>query len=450
VTFCNEFSSCFRTRTHDSTGRAIEYLKGLMQESKKKNMERMVDVVPESDYQAVQQFLSDSPWDERAVLDKVALEVDKLLGGQEDTVLAIDETSFTKKGTKSVGVARQWNGRLGKQDNCQVGVFAALSLGKLATLIDGDLYLPEEWVKDKRRCEKAGVPEALRVKRSKVEIALEMVRRQRELGVRFSWVAADGGYGKDPKFLRGLDDDGETFVVDVHKSQHIYLEDPDPQVPEGKPGRGPKPSKRRAQLKSIRVDSWLEQQSDTDWEQVSLRDSTKGQLRVQMLHQRVWLWDGKEESARCWRLIVRRELDSPKEIKFTLSNAPEQTSYHRLAQMQAQRYWVERSFQDAKSHAGLDHYQARGWRAWRHHVALVLMAMLFMLVQRIEHADDCPLLSCSDIEHLLARFLPRRDTTPDEVLRHMEHRHRQRQDSIDQAYRKQRLRDERAASGQGN
>lgn len=447
MTFCNEFSSCFRTRTHDSTGRAIEYLKGLMQVSKKKNMERMAEVVPGSDYQALQQFLSDSPWDERAVLEKVALEVDNLLGGHEDTVLAIDETSFTKKGTRSVGVARQWSGRLGKTDNCQVGVFAALSLGKQATLIDGDLYLPEEWVKDKKRCERAGVPKAFRVKRSKAEIALEMVRRQRELGVRFSWVAADGGYGKDPRFLRGLDDDGETFVVDVHRSQRIYLEDPDPQVPEGKPGPGRKPSKRRAQSKSVRVDNWLEQQSDTDWEQMSLRDSTRGQLRVQILHQRVWLWDGKEERARCWRLIVRRELDSPEEIKLTLSNGPEQTSNLRLAQMQAQRYWVERSFQDAKSHAGLDHYQARGWRAWHHHVSLVMMAMLFMLVQRIEHAEHRPLLSCSDIELLLARFLPRRDTTPEEVLRQMEHRHRQRQASIDQAYRKQRLKGTHATSG---
>ena len=106
--------------------------------------------------------------------------------------------------------------------------------------------------------------------------------------------------------------------------------------------------------------------------------------------------------------------------------------------MQGQRYWIERSFQDGKSQAGLDHYQARGWKAWHHHMALVMMAMLFMLKERIEHEEDCPLLSCADIETLLAHFLPRRDTGVDEVIRQMEERHRKRRASIDFAYAKQR------------
>ncbi|MBF0418916.1 MAG: hypothetical protein HQL78_01985 [Magnetococcales bacterium] len=124
---------------------------------------------------------------------------------------------------------------------------------------------------------------------------------------------------------------------------------------------------------------------------------------------------------------------------IALSNAHKDISAERLAYMQGQRYWVERSFQDGKSHVGLDHYQARSWRSWHHHMALVMMAMLFMLEERLRHRQAYPLLSCSDIETLLARFLPRRDTDLDEVVRQLEERHRKRQISIDLAYIKQRV-----------
>ena len=121
------------------------------------------------------------------------------------------------------------------------------------------------------------------------------------------------------------------------------------------------------------------------------------------------------------------------------TSAPEHTPLLCLAQMQGQRYWVERSFQDGKSQAELDHYQARGWKAWHHHMALVMMAMLFMLKERIEHQQDYPLLSCADIETLLAHFLPRRDVGVEEVIRQMQVRHQKRQASIDSAYAKQQL-----------
>ncbi len=128
-----------------------------------------------------------------------------------------------------------------------------------------------------------------------------------------------------------------------------------------------------------------------------LRDGTKGAVTVEILHQRVWLWDGKEAKGHHWHLLVRWEIPALNEIKYSLSNASEEVSSLKLAQMQGQRYWVERSFQDGKSHAGLDHYQARGWKAWQHHMALVMMAMLFMLEERVEQQEDYPLLTCSDI-----------------------------------------------------
>lgn len=416
-------------------------------QARKKNMERMAEVVPESDEQALQHFLSNSAWDERGVLDQVAMQADALLGGRHDSALLIDESGITKKGNKSVGVARQWNGRLGKVDNCQVGVYAALSRGSLSTLIDTRLYLPASWVQDKGRCDVAGVPSAARRAKSKPELALEMVRHNRRLGVRFGWVGMDGLYGKDPALLRALEGEGETFLADVHKDQHVYLEDPRPVVPASVPGRGRKRTKAVAQSEKVRVDEWAKAQPDSAWTRVTLRDSTKGALQVEVLHQRVWLWDGTEAQARHWHLIVRREVKARDELKYSLSNAPEHTALPRLAQMQGQRYWVERSFQDGKSQAGLDHYQARGWKAWHHHMALVMMAMLFMLKERMNHQEDHPLLSCADIETLLAHFLPRRDVGVEEVIRQMQIRHEKRQASIDSAYAKQHFESEAQSIG---
>ena len=386
--------------------------------------------------QALQYMLTESHWDSQAVMDQVAQEANHLLGGDESCLL-LDESGFEKKGDHSVGVARQWNGRLGKVDNCQVGVFAALGRGARATLIDYRLYLPERWSEDVPRCKKMKIPESFCQFKTKSELALEMVRHQRQQGIQFAWVGADGGYGKEPAFLRGLDDMDEIFVVDVHKDQLIYLEDPQPVIPQKSNKRGRKTSRYQAQTQPVRVDNWKEAQPEEAWQRYKLRDSTKGELIVEILHQRVWLWDKNETHTHHWHLIIRRELNSHETCKYTLSNAPAETGTQQLAQMQGQRYWIERAFEDGKSESGMADYQARKWQSWHHHMALVSMAMLFMVEERERHQEEIPLLSCNDIETLLRAFLPRRDIDPNEVVRQMEKRHRRRQASIDNAFNKQ-------------
>ena len=269
----------------------------------------MAEVVPESDEQSYQHFLSNSPWNERPVLDQVAREADRLLGGSAQSALILDGTAFGTKGKKSVGVARQYSGRQGKVDNCQVGVFAVLSHGDRGVLVDQRLYLPAEWTSDPARCDAAGVPKAHQVLKTKPRLALEMIRHQRRQGVRFAWVGADGEFGNDPAFLRALDDDGETFVIDVHRDQRVYLEDPRPQVPPRQGKRGKAPTRLKARTEPIEVQQWKQEQPESAWKTVELRDSTKGKLRVQVLHRRVWLWDGEEAPARQWHLLVRREID---------------------------------------------------------------------------------------------------------------------------------------------
>ena len=408
-------------------------------QASRKNMERMEEVVPDCSYQSLQHFISDSEWETRAVLDQVAREADRHLGGSENSGLLIDETSFQKKGESSVGVDRQWSGRLGKVDNCQVAVFASLTQGAYSALIDTRLYLPLKWIEDPKRCRAAGVPSEEGFK-SKSELAFEMVLQARQNGVRFAWVGVDGGYGKEPAFLRCLEDHGEVFVADVHKDQQLYPEDPVPRVPE-KGRRGKKPTNLQAQSASQRVDLWAAAQPPELWQQVAVRPGTKGEVRVEALHGRAWLWDGKEEKARFWHVVAVREVNSPTTIKYVLSNAPAETSLERLVQMQRQRFWIERSFEDAKSESGLADYQVRGWLAWHHHMALVMMAMLFMLEEKLLHKQSHPLLSCSDIEVLLAHFLPKRDVTVEEVVRQMQARHQARQSAIDSANHRQSLAD---------
>jgi SRSO17 transposase len=432
--FGKRFEAHFRRWTRSVAAQAQKYLQGLMQ-ARRKNMERMEEVVPDCDYQSLQHFVSDSEWDARAVLDQVAVEADRHLGGATDSCLLLDESSFQKKGEKSVGVARQWSGRLGKVDNCQVAVFAALARGSSSTLIDTRLYLPKEWTQDLARCKTAGIPKSEVVFKSKAEWAFEMVMQARQNGVRFSWVGVDGGYGKDPAFLRRLADHGEVFVAEVHKDQRIYLEDPAPCVP-ARP-RGKKPPQLEAQSAGQRVDDWVQAQSPELWQKVVVRPGTQGELRVEALQGGVWLWDGNEGTARFWHVVATREIDSPETIKYALSNASAETPLEQLVRMQRQRFWIERSFEDGKSECGLADYQVRGWRAWHHHMALVMMAMLFMLEEKLLHGQSHPLLSCADIEVLLAHFLPRRDVTVEEVVRQMEARHEARRKAIESAHRRQ-------------
>ena len=214
INFCERFAAPFRSPTHTREVPMRQYLSGLVQANKgDRNMERMAEVVPDSDDQALQHFVSHAEWDEREVLDRVALEANKHLGGQPDSCLIIDESGHPKKGKHSVGVSRQWCGNLGKVDNCQVGVYAALACREQVTLIDERLFLPQAWTDKEARCLAAGIPKEEMVFRPNSEQALEMVEHARALRVGFAWVGCDGFYGADPAFLRALDGREEIFTA---------------------------------------------------------------------------------------------------------------------------------------------------------------------------------------------------------------------------------------------
>ena len=185
-------------------------------------------------------------------MDQAAKDANALLGGS-DRALLLDESGVGKKGKHSVGVARQWCGCLGKVDNCQVGVFAALAKGSDCCLIDGQLFLPEEWIEDPERCEKARVPREKQKSRTKIDIALDIVNHARENGIDYGWIGADSLYGRDKSFQQTLHDPGEIFVLDVPQDFTVYLQDPKPSIPEAsKTGRTPTRYKTQEQCIEVR------------------------------------------------------------------------------------------------------------------------------------------------------------------------------------------------------
>ena len=174
----------FKTSNSNQSLKAELYVCGLFQ-SKRSNMEQMSEIVKDANYHQIQHFISESPWNARMVMDSVAEDTNKLFNDFEEVYFLIDESAHTKKGTKSVGVSRQYSGQLGKVDNCQVAVYGALSAGKYCSLVDARLYLPQEWTSDKSCCKSGGIPTTEIKYKTKLELALEMITYQKQGGTRF-------------------------------------------------------------------------------------------------------------------------------------------------------------------------------------------------------------------------------------------------------------------------
>ena len=440
MTFCDDYRQYFTAARHNLCAKARCYVAGLLMQAPRKNLERMEEYVAESEYQAQQQFLSDSPWDHAALTVRVGRDVDAVVGGPASALL-VDESAFAKKGRASVGVARQWNGRQGKVDNCQVGVFAGLTDGVRCGLVDFRLYLPESWTDDPPRCAAAKMPAEECRYRSKPELALEMVEAAVAHGLRFGWVDVDSGYGSNPAFVRGLEARGLEFVADVHRDQRLYPTDPQPYLPRRTRPQGRKFSRLRSRVTGVEIGAFFADLPARSWHWVTVRDSTQGPLRVQAVRRQVWLWDGAEPVAHRWWAVCIR-LPATGETKWFLCHTTQTITLTQLVRRHALRFWIERTFQDAKTSVGMADYQVRGWVAWHHHMALVLLALLFLLRERKLHCKTLELLSCQDIVELLNHYLPRADATEAAVLRNLERRHRKRRLAIDAARR-------RASTGHG-
>lgn len=396
--FISGFGSRFQNVNRLTLDSIASYIHGLLSQAQRKNIERIAEQKPSSSYQNIQYAVSEAQWDHRAVIDGIARYANNIFAGDKDTALIIDEFGVTKKGVKSVGVHRQWNGRLGKVDNCQVAVLGALSARASSCPIDIRLYLPESWTDDPDRCVNAGVPEDECVFKTKLDLAQEIIDHAVAQGFDFKWVGFDAFYGRSRQLLEKIDHQGLTFVGDVPKDTLITLS-----------------GRQEAET----VKALAERRT---FKRVTLRPQAKGILEVEAMSATVEVVISEEVTKR-WRVIITKDLGTG-DIKYSLTNS--QAPLQRLAYMQRQRYWVERTIQDAKTSCGMAQYQVRGWKPWHHHMALVMLAMLFLLEERVTHQETLPLLSCQDIVAILDQGLIQTQQTLESEKEAVRVRHRQR------------------------
>jgi SRSO17 transposase len=313
--------------------------------------------------------------------------------GDHDAALNVDETGFPKKGTKSVGVKRQYAGCLGRTDNCQIGVCVNYQTSRGHTLIDRRLFLPEEWASDGPRRQEAGVPESV-VFRTKPELAVEMVQQAVQRGVPFRWVTGDSVYGDSPPFVQGVRGLGKWYVVDSSADARVWRSEP-AVIPAGTKGpRGRASTQPRVATKPERVDEVVACLPARAWQRLVVAEGSQGPRIYE--YACLWVWfseaglpSGPE------RLLVRRSLGQQAEVKYHRSNAPAEVPLEKLACVRGGHWSVEQSFQAAKGECGLDEYETRGWVGWHHHTALSLLALWFLVLQRRRlgekrTADDRP------------------------------------------------------------
>ena len=409
--FCQDYSPFFISQGRNRTEHARQYLSGLLGDIRRKNIERIGEKVADVSYQSVHNFVSESRWDYRALTTQIAKDANTLLGGNAESMLLIDETSFLKKGTHSVGVARQYCGCSGKIENGQVSVLGALGCQRDATLIDYRLYLPGSWTKEPQRLGRAKVPEDQRVFKTKPELAWQIIERAQSNGLEFSWVGMDSLYGSNSKLLERLEAAGLCYVADLRSNQKFYFKD----------------SQGRLQHKSVNK-VWLER-GGAESEYVCYRNGTKGPLNAQVL---VLPTYRKDASTTGRSLII--SCDGLGAIKYSLSNGKVTAQQH--CYRQHQRYWIERAIQEAKNEVGMAHYQVRGWPGWHQHMAMVALGMLFALQQKLAYRESAPLLSTHDIVELLSFYLPSRQISEEEVFRQLKERHLSRLRSIAHYYKR--------------
>ena len=310
--------------------------------------------------------------------------------GHPEAVWVLDTGSdFPKQGRKSVGVARQYCGRLGKVASCQAGMFLAYVSPLGRALVDKRLYLPESWTSDKDRCEAAGVPEERQGYRSKTELALEMLGRVLERGhLRAGWVAGDDAFGMSPSFREGLAAQGMWYVLDVPGTTTVWPLEPAWTSADYQGfGRPRKPKLVDGQRRTMEQRS--EELPGDAWREITMAEGSQGPRSYMFSAQRVRVTRRRKPGEMVWA-AYRRNLDGS-EPRYYLSNAPEDTPLETLAYVGGSRWRIETEFETEKSDVGLDEYETRTWAGWHHHVALCLLGGAFLLsLQQAWGGKDAP------------------------------------------------------------
>jgi len=376
------FDDCFDRK--DTRAHLPVYISGQLSNLERKSVEPMAleAGVP---VRTLQEFLSHLRWDEQRMRDRLQQIVrEEHLKGKVETIGLIDETSVVKKGDKTPGVQRQYLGCVGKQENGIVTVHLGISAREFHALLDGDLFLPESWSQDRRRCQAAGIPDEV-VYRPKTEIALELYDRVRANGVPFHWMTFDEWYGSKPPFLRGLDDRQQKFVGEIHKDFVGWIDPPrvtDRPYRRGGRGRSRKTPRIVAGSRKAQTVEQLAQSHpalrDQPGQMWRIKDGEKGPIVWKVKHTMLYVKDEEALPTKCYHLLV---CDHPLtgERKYFLSNAPSNTGLKKLLQVAFSRWPIERCFEDQKGEVGLTHWEGRTWLGLQRHLILTSVSYLFLV-----------------------------------------------------------------------
>jgi SRSO17 transposase len=341
---------------------------------------------------AWQRFLTVSPWEAQDVQQEIQAVfneefVPTASQSPTGTVGVIDGSGFVKRGTESVGVQRQWCGRLGKKENCQVGVFLLGATPAGTALLDHQLYLPETWAADAVRRKKTRVPPEVRFQ-TKPQIAAALVARS---SVHFDWITADEEFGRDGDFLDALEQSHQRYLLEVPADTTVWAEKPLRQTPDELVWQ--------VRLLATAIPA-------TAWHVVKLREGAKGPLAFEFARLRVWSVRHRRAGPPLW-LLVRRSLERTPEVKYYLSNAERDVSLETMALVTGVRWRVEEYFEDGKGHLGMAQYEARSWTSWHHHMSLVALAHLFVTQTRRDLKRQVPELTLDMALQLLQASLVR-------------------------------------------
>lgn len=377
------------------------YLTGLLLPGKRKSVEPMAAKIdprrPSARHQSMHHFVATAPWDEAEVL-RVARDYALAQMERHAPVLAwvVDDTTFPKKGRHSVGVARQYCGVLGKQDNCQAVVTVSLACAVMSVPAAYRLYLPKSWVNDRARRRAAGVPETVRF-RTKGEIALEQIDALIADDLPPAPVVADAGYGVSTKFRDELTARGLPYAVGVTAETTVWPPGVRPlsPPPRKRTGRPPKLLRRDADHRPVSLKALAEALSESDWHTVKWREGTRrgtmksrfARVRVRAAHRDTGRETLREEE---W-LLIQWPKNETEPTKYWLSTAADDAPLSEMIRLVKVRWRIERDYQEMKDELGLDHYEGRGWRGVHHHGVLVIAAYAFLAAERARLSPPEPL-----------------------------------------------------------
>lgn len=416
---------------------ALTYLRGLLQLEGRKNTEAIALVFNNQNVRPLQEFVAASPWDHRSVQQQIQVDfaqtlVPATLEWDIGTVGVIDESGFPKKGQHSVGVARQWCGRLGKKDNCQVGVYLVGVTPTGTALLEHQLYLPEEWILDQERRRQVGIPRSVTF-RTKPEIALDLHQRVQTLGtVSFDWLVFDELYGRNEKFLEQLERRQQLYVGEVPVTTTVWTQDPATQIPPYS-GRGPYPTQPvRDGVRSVK--EVAESLPAEAWQVLCLREGSGDPVIFEFAAVRVWAMRDQKPGPAIW-LMLRRPVGGVGEVKYYVSNGSATTPLRVLALVSGCRLRVEEYFADGKGYLGMGDYEGRSWTGWHHHMTLVALAHLLVTGVRLRLKKKARGLTLDMAVRLLKAALPQPELTLEAALTLVEY-HMRRNEIAKKSHRK--------------